>query len=158
MRKNTAPSRESTTESDSRPGIKPTKYANVTLHFAAPPTPPKQYQCLTSAKSVSLFNSGDGAHDAALDAPEMTGVRLSKSFAMAAEDIRHLQSRSHDARSAGRHDLQAEPIERTWCATDRLGGDLRITRCAREAGMAKQDLDDAHVRPALQEMGRECVP
>ena len=100
----------------------------------------------------------DGAHDAALDAPEMTGVRLSKSFAMAAEDIRHLQSRSHDARSAGRHDLQAEPIERTWCATDRLGGDLRITRCAREAGMAKQDLDDAHVRPALQEMGRECVP
>ncbi len=61
MRKNTAPSRESTTESDSRPGIKPTKYANVTLHFAAPPTPPKQYQCLTSAKSVSLFNSGESA-------------------------------------------------------------------------------------------------
>ena len=30
----------------------------MTLHFAAPPTPPKQYQCLTSAKSVSLFNSG----------------------------------------------------------------------------------------------------
>src|SRR5215510_10139941 len=58
MRKNTAPSQESTTESDSRPSIKPTKYANVTLHFAAPPTPPKQYQCLTSAKSVSLFNSG----------------------------------------------------------------------------------------------------
>jgi hypothetical protein len=24
--------------------------------------------------------------------------------------------------------------------------------------MAKQYLDDAHVRPALQEMGRECVP
>src|SRR5271169_1024131 len=61
MRKNTAPSRESTTESDSRPSIKLTKYANVTLHFAAPPTPPKQYQCLTSAKSVSLFNSGEEA-------------------------------------------------------------------------------------------------
>jgi hypothetical protein len=29
----------------------------------------------------------DGAHDAAFDAPEVTGVRLSKSFAMAAEDI-----------------------------------------------------------------------
>src|SRR3954463_3884260 len=37
----------------------------------------------------------DGAHDASLDAPEMTGMRLSKRFAMAAEDIRHLQSRSH---------------------------------------------------------------
>ena len=31
----------------------------------------------------------DGAHDATLDAPEMTGMRPSKHFAMAAEDIRH---------------------------------------------------------------------
>ena len=49
----------------------------------------------------------DGTHDAALDAPEMTGMRLSKRFAMAAEDIRHLQSGSHGARSGGRHDVQA---------------------------------------------------
>src|SRR5262249_47106421 len=55
----------------------------------------------------------DGAHDAPLDVPEMTGVRLSKRCAVAAEDIRHLQSRSHDARSAGRDDLQAEPIKWT---------------------------------------------
>jgi hypothetical protein len=41
----------------------------------------------------------DGAHDASLDAPEMTGMRLSKRFAMAAEDIRYLQSRSHGTRS-----------------------------------------------------------
>src|SRR5205807_5872242 len=41
----------------------------------------------------------DGAHHAPLDAPEMTGARLSKRFAMAAEDIRHLQSRSHGTRS-----------------------------------------------------------
>ena len=34
----------------------------------------------------------DGAHDASLDAPEMTGVCLSKRCAMAAEDIRHLQN------------------------------------------------------------------
>jgi len=32
----------------------------------------------------------DGPHDAPLDATEMTGVRLSESFAMAAENIRHL--------------------------------------------------------------------
>src|SRR2546422_208251 len=65
----------------------------------------------------------DGAHDAPLDAPEMTGVRLSKRCAMAAEDIRHLQSRSHDARSAGRDDLQAEPIKRARRVADRFGCD-----------------------------------
>ena len=29
----------------------------------------------------------DGAHDASLDTPEMTGMRLSERFAMAAKDI-----------------------------------------------------------------------
>ena len=43
----------------------------------------------------------DGAHDASLDAPKMTGMRLSKRFAMAAEDIRHLQSRSHGTAQPG---------------------------------------------------------
>src|SRR2546422_2731268 len=43
----------------------------------------------------------DGAHDPSLDAPEMTGACLSKRFAMAAEDIRNLQSRNHGSRSAG---------------------------------------------------------
>src|SRR5205085_4704865 len=65
----------------------------------------------------------DGAHDAALDAPEMTSVRLAKRFAMAAEDIRHLQSGSDDARSGGRHDLKAEPIERARRVADRSSGD-----------------------------------
>ena len=36
----------------------------------------------------------DGAHDASLDEPEMTGVCLSKRFAMAAEDIYRLWSQS----------------------------------------------------------------
>jgi hypothetical protein len=80
----------------------------------------------------------DGAHDAPLDAPEMTGVRLSKRCAMAAEDIRHLQSRSHDARSAGLGDLQAEPIERARRVADRFGGDPGIARRACEAGVAEQ--------------------
>jgi hypothetical protein len=35
----------------------------------------------------------------------MTGMRLSERFAMAAEDVRHLQRRSHDARSSGWHDF-----------------------------------------------------
>jgi hypothetical protein len=80
----------------------------------------------------------DGAHDASLDAPETTGARLSKRFAMAAEDIRHLQSLSHDARSAGRHDFQAEPIERARRVTDRFGGDPGVARRACKADMAKQ--------------------
>src|SRR6266581_570747 len=99
----------------------------------------------------------DGAHDPSLAAPEMTGACLSKRFAMAAEDIRHLQSRNHGSRSAGRYDFQAEPIERARRVADRFGGDSGVACRAREAGMAEQDLDDTHVRPALQEMGRTCV-
>ncbi len=72
----------------------------------------------------------DGAHNASLDAPEMTGARLSKRFAMAAEDIRHLQSLSHGTRSAGRHDFQAEPIERARRVADRFGGDPGVARRA----------------------------
>ena len=72
----------------------------------------------------------DGAHDASLDAPEMTGMRLSKRFAMAAEDIRHLQSRSHGTHSAGRYDFQAEPVERARRIADRFGGDPGVARRA----------------------------
>ncbi|HEV7447979.1 MAG TPA: hypothetical protein VGO18_35765, partial [Steroidobacteraceae bacterium] len=80
----------------------------------------------------------DGAHNASLDAPEMTGARLSKRFAMAAEDIRHLQSLSHGTRSARWHDFQAEPIERARRVADRFGGDSGVACRAREAGMAEQ--------------------
>src|SRR5262252_3301996 len=68
----------------------------------------------------------NGAHDPSFDAPEMTGARLSKRFAMAAEDIRHLQSRNHSCRSAGRHDFQAEPIERARRVANRFGGDSGV--------------------------------
>src|SRR5262249_27006443 len=62
----------------------------------------------------------DGTHDASFDVAKMTGARLSKRFAMAAEDIRHLQSRNHGTRSAVRHDFQAEPIERARRVADRF--------------------------------------
>src|SRR5262245_66373302 len=65
----------------------------------------------------------DGAHDPTLDAPEMTGMRLSERSAMAAEDVRHFQHRSHDARSSGWHDFQVEPIERARRIADCLCGD-----------------------------------
>ena len=70
------------------------------------------------------------AHHTSLDTTEMTVMGLSISFAMVAEDIRHLQSRSHGTRSAGWHDFQAEPIERARRVADRLGGDPGIARRA----------------------------
>ena len=101
---------------------------------------------------------GDGAHHAPFDAAEMPGAGLSKRFAMAAEDVRHLQNRSHAARSAGRHDLQTKPVKRAWRVADGLGGDLGVARRALQAGMAEQHLDDAHIGPVLQQMRREAVP
>src|SRR5690242_8149173 len=98
-----------------------------------------------------------GAHDASFDVAKMTGARLPKRFAMAAEDIRHLQSCSHGTRSAGWHDVQTEPIEWARRVADRFGGDACVACRACEACMAEQDLNDAHVRPAFQEMGRERV-
>jgi hypothetical protein len=79
----------------------------------------------------------DGAHDASLDAAEMPGTDLPKRFAVAAEDIRHLQNRSHGTRSAGRHDLQTKPVKWAWCFADGFGGDLSIERGAGQAGVAE---------------------
>ena len=99
----------------------------------------------------------NGAHDAPLDAAEMPGAGLPKRFAMAAEDVRHLQNRSHGVRSAGWHDLQTKPVKRAWRVADGLGGDLGVARGAGQAGVAEQHLDDAHVGPVLQQMRREAV-
>jgi hypothetical protein len=43
----------------------------------------------------------DGTHDAPLHATEMAGVGVPKSFAVAAEYIRHLEAHRHGGRSAG---------------------------------------------------------
>ena len=80
----------------------------------------------------------DGAHHASLDATEMTGIRLPKSFAVAAEYVRHLQSLTHDVRSAGWNDLQSQPVKRTRGLADRFGGDLSVACRALQAGMAKR--------------------
>src|SRR5579863_3859089 len=80
----------------------------------------------------------DGAYHASLDAAEVTGVRLSKSFAVAAEYVRHLQSRSHDARSTRRNNLQSQPVKRARGLADRFGGNLRVACGALQAGMAEQ--------------------
>lgn len=55
----------------------------------------------------------DGAHHTPLDASETAVINLPIRLAMAAEDIRHLQSRRHGRnRSARRHDFDVQPVER----------------------------------------------
>ena len=100
----------------------------------------------------------DRAHHASLDAAKVTGMRLSKSFAVAVEYVRHFQSRPHDARSAGRNDLQSQPVKRTRGLTDRFGRNLGVACRALQAGMAEQYLDDTNVGAVLQKMGRKTVP
>src|SRR6516165_3968001 len=87
----------------------------------------------------------DGTHDAPLHATEMAGMGMPKSFAVAAEYIRHLQGRRHGGGSAGRHDFQSQPVQWTWRVADGLGGNLGVTRRACQVGMSEQHLDDTHV-------------
>ena len=74
---------------------------------------PQSSQLLDMAAERRRAAGLDRAHDAPLDAPEMAGMRLTIGLAVAAEDIRHLQSlHAMATRSAGRHHLQRQPVER----------------------------------------------
>src|SRR5262249_395268 len=106
---------------------------------------PQSTHCSTVAPGGGRSRAVVARQEGPAEGREMAGVGLAKGWGMAAEDIRHLQSRSHDARSAGRDDLQAEPIKWTRRVADRFGGDPGVARRACEAGVAEQDLDDAHV-------------
>jgi len=71
----------------------------------------------------------DRAHRAALDTSEMTDIDLSIRLTMAAEDIRHLQSRRHGLnRSARRNDLDAQQVERALRAADEPVRDPGVAR------------------------------
>jgi hypothetical protein len=65
-------------------------------------------------------------HDAALSESQAAGLVVAIDGTIAAEDIRHLERRSHTRRSARRHHHQAEAIERARCVGDQRGRDLRI--------------------------------
>jgi dTDP-4-amino-4,6-dideoxygalactose transaminase len=67
-------------------------------------------------------------------------------------------ARGHVIRSGGRHDLQRQPIELALRASDKLVRDLRVARRARQIGMPQQDLNDADVGAALEQMRGEAVP
>ena len=56
---------------------------------------PQSSHCSTCPPSAAVRHAVNGTHHAPLDAAEMTGMHLPKSFAVAAEHIRHLQSGTH---------------------------------------------------------------
>ena len=83
----------------------------------------------------------DRRHDAALGAAEVTGMRLTVSLTVAAEDIRHLQT-GHDRRRSGWTGfLQLKPVERAGRVADRRGGNLRVAGRRRQVAMPEQHLD-----------------
>ena len=70
----------------------------------------------------------DRRHDASLDPAEMSVMAAAERFAVAAEDIRHLQRRTHRRGSGRRRHLKAQPVERARRAADGAGRDLRVAR------------------------------
>jgi hypothetical protein len=93
----------------------------------------------------------------------MAGVGLTPCRAMAAEDIRDLQSWTRHKRrvSAGRLnllELERDVLQRAHHLLDRLGGNPGIERRAIKLGVTEQNLDHADIDVLLQEMGGEAVP
>ena len=108
----------------------------------------------SSAGSAHL----DRTHRAALDPPEMAVTGTPVCFAVAAEDIRHLQSRRHgEASSAWRHHVQLQAVKRTLRLPNETVRNFCVARCARQIVMPEQYLDDANISPALQKMSSEAV-
>ena len=73
----------------------------------------------------------------------MAGMGFAPCQAMAAEDIRNLQSRARHARraSGGRSnllELESDMLQRAHDLADRLGGDARIERRGIEPGVPEQ--------------------
>ena len=110
------------------------------------------------AAERSRAAGGDGAHDASFHPTDVAGVCLAKQLAVAAEDVRHIQSGRHDPASGGRNDFDIQAIERALRLADRGVGNQRITCGRRQMSVAEQHLDDADVRAILQKMRRKAVP
>lgn len=101
----------------------------------------------------------DRAHHTPLDTPEMAVMNLPIRLAVAAEDIRHLQSRRHGRnRSARRHHFNVQPLERARRAPDEAVRDLGVACRRGKIGVTEQHLDDADVGAVLQKMGGKGVP
>ena len=118
---------------------------------------PQSSHCSTWPPSAAVRQASIAAMTRRSTRPRWPAWVCAERGAVAAEDIRHLQCGAMTLGSAGRHDLEAEPVERARRVADRVGGDLGVARRRRQAGVAEQDLDDADVGPALEQMGGEAV-
>jgi hypothetical protein len=108
---------------------------------------------LGTATELSCPARLDRAHDAALCSAKMTGTRLTIRLAVAAEDVRHLQS-GYGRFGSGRRDaFQLEPVERADRVADRRGSDLGIAGCGRQVAMTEQHLDRADIGAGFEQMG-----
>ena len=114
--------------------------------------------------------AGDnGAHDLLFDAADLADVRQPVSVAVAAKNIRDLQTgvtrlpiksarlQAHHGVSTRRGDLQGQAVEGALRRSDHIGRDAGIERGRHQAVVAEQDLDDPDVGSGLQQMGRETV-
>jgi hypothetical protein len=97
-------------------------------------------------------------HHTPLDPTEMLVMPIAERCAVAAEDIRHLQHRTHHGRSGRRSYLKAQMVERTQRALDRAGRNLCIARRGVDVAMTEQRLNDPDVGASFQQMGGEAVP
>ena len=103
----------------------------------------------------------DGTHYLQLIEADVTAVGLAPSGAMVAEDIRDLQQwPAHRSGGLRRRPflLQRQMIEWARDRSQEVGGNLGIFGGRFELGVSEQNLDDAHVGVALQQMGCEAVP
>ena len=106
----------------------------------------------------------DRRHHLQLAEADMAGIGLTPCRAMAAEDIRDLQSRTRHARRAFRRaartslSLTRDALQRAHDLADRLGGDAGIERRGVELGVPEQHLDHADIDVLLEQVGGEAVP
>ena len=92
----------------------------------------------------------------------MAGMGLTPCRAMAAEDIRNLQSWArHRRRASGGwldlFELERDMLQRAHDFADRLGGDLSIERGCVQLRMSEQHLDDSDIDFLLEQMSRKAV-
>jgi hypothetical protein len=80
----------------------------------------------------------DRCHDTSLDSAEMSAMAARERFAVAAEDIRHLQCGTHRPVSGRSRYLEAQSVEWVWGTANGAGRDLGVTRRGVHIAMAQQ--------------------
>ena len=109
----------------------------------------------------------DRSHDAALRDRQRSAVLLTIVGTVAAEHVRHFELRA--VHRAGRSEILGcrrvrlygdrtrKQVERTGRGAHLGGGDPQVAGGGRQAAMAEQQLNGAHVGAGFQQMDRECV-